>query len=106
MPITRVLMLAVPDAAAQDKVIATFKGFAETALKDGKPYILAARAAKGELLRDTTNGGWNTVASLTFASQADADYFSNEDPVNKAFREQAQASGRTGGLIAMQSSFD
>ncbi|KAI1260306.1 hypothetical protein F5Y18DRAFT_259992 [Xylariaceae sp. FL1019] len=104
MPVTRVLVIAVPDAAAQDNVITTFKGLKETALKDGKPYLLHARAAKGEVLRDSTNGSFNTIASLTFESQADADYFSNEDPVNKTFREEAQ--GRTSGLIAIQAHFD
>ncbi|KAI8631887.1 hypothetical protein F5Y19DRAFT_422433 [Xylariaceae sp. FL1651] len=104
MTVTRIFVFAIADPAAQEEAIKTFNGFKDNCKKDGATYIVAAHAAKCDILRDTTGSTkWTVFASLTFANQADADYWGNEDPHNQEVKKKGEST--TSGFFAIQASF-
>ncbi|KAH8652254.1 hypothetical protein BX600DRAFT_516312 [Xylariales sp. PMI_506] len=88
-PITRIALLAIPDAEKQEAVVKTFGSFATECKKDGKPYLVQSHAAKCSVLADKSGASvaWTIVASITFANQEDMDYYHNEDPIYKTIVE-------------------
>ncbi|KAI0550603.1 hypothetical protein F4679DRAFT_583277 [Xylaria curta] len=104
MTVARIGFASLPDAALQEKAIQIFSDSKNTRLKDGKPYIIESRAAKCRSIRDTTGANnWNVIVWFTFASEADAEYYQNEDPVSKEMIKQGDSEGV--GFIAVLAEF-
>lgn len=61
-PITRVVLFKIASPANQQKLMEYYRPLAATATKDGKPYILSARA--GPTFEDQRSRGF-TVAAIT-----------------------------------------
>ncbi|KAI1169863.1 hypothetical protein F4777DRAFT_584486 [Nemania sp. FL0916] len=104
MTLTRIFTFAIPDAAAQDVAVSTFNGFKDACKKNGASYIIATHATKVKVLKDTTGGAaWTVYASITFASEDDANYFAHEDPVNQEVK--AKNKDMSAGFCVVQGSF-
>ncbi|KAI0439851.1 hypothetical protein F4803DRAFT_22388 [Xylaria telfairii] len=105
MTITRVGFASIPDPTLQEQAIKIFSDSKNTRLKDGKPYIIESRAAKCRSIRDTTGtDNWNVIVWFTFDSEADAEYYQNEDPVSKEMIKQGDSEGID--FIAVLAKFD
>jgi hypothetical protein len=61
-PKTRVVLFKIASPSDQEKLFAYYRPLAATATKDGKPYILSARA--GPTFEDQRRQGF-TVAAVT-----------------------------------------
>ncbi|BCS20645.1 Dabb family protein [Aspergillus puulaauensis] len=83
-PIERITLFNIPDEAARDRVLEQYKILAKTAVKDGKPYILAAAA--GPSFPDPRNKGFNLSVKTTFASLEDMKYYDTECEAHKALK--------------------
>ncbi|KAI1339681.1 hypothetical protein F5Y15DRAFT_415600 [Xylariaceae sp. FL0016] len=104
MPVTRISLIAVPDPAKQDEAVSLFSDFINTCKKDGKPYLVASKASKCEVLIDKPGSQkWTVATEVTFANQADADYYQNEDPVYLAML--GRGGGESEGFIAVKADF-
>jgi len=73
--VERVTLFKIPKAEDRAKLMAEYKVLCETAVKDGKPYIL--QLAGGEAADEARAQGWNMVSKTTFASKEDMDYYDN-----------------------------
>ncbi|RDW81091.1 Dabb family protein [Aspergillus mulundensis] len=83
-PIERITLFNIPDEAARDRVLEQYKILAKTAVKDGKPYIVAAAA--GVSYPDPRNKGYNLSVKTTFASLEDMKYYDTECGAHKALK--------------------
>ncbi|KAI1753938.1 hypothetical protein F4782DRAFT_528868 [Xylaria castorea] len=104
MTVARIGFASLPDAASQEKAIKIFSSSKDSRLKDGKPYIIQSLAAKCRSIRDITGANnWNVIVWFTFASEADAEYYQNEDPISKEMIKQGDSEGV--GFIAVLAEF-
>ncbi|KAL4909063.1 hypothetical protein BDW74DRAFT_174278 [Aspergillus multicolor] len=83
-PIERITLFNIPDEAARDRVLEQYKILAKTAVKDGKPYIVAAAA--GASYPDPRNKGYNLSVKTTFTSLEDMKYYDTECEAHKALK--------------------
>ncbi|KAL4780733.1 hypothetical protein BJX76DRAFT_350737 [Aspergillus varians] len=83
-PIERITLFNIPDEAGRDRVLEQYKILVKTAVKDGKPYILAAAA--GPSFPDPRNRGFNLSVKMTFASLEDMKYYDTECEAHKALK--------------------
>ncbi|KAJ5101647.1 hypothetical protein NUU61_003869 [Penicillium alfredii] len=83
-PIERITLFKIPNEADRDRVLEQYKVMAKTAVKDGKPYILAAAA--GASFPDPRNKGYNLSVKTTFTSLEDMKYYDSECEAHKALK--------------------
>ncbi|RMJ28123.1 hypothetical protein PHISP_00977 [Aspergillus sp. HF37] len=83
-PIERITLFNIPSEADQNRVLEQYKVLAQTARKDGKPYIL--NAAVGRSVDDPRNKGFNISVKTTFASMEDMQYYDTECEAHKALK--------------------
>ncbi|EKV04895.1 Dimeric alpha-beta barrel [Penicillium digitatum] len=83
-PIERITLFKIPNEADRDRVLEQYKVLAKTAIKDGKPYILAA--AVGASIPDPRNQGYNLSVKTTFASMDDMKFYDSECEAHKALK--------------------
>ncbi|KAL4919978.1 hypothetical protein BDW62DRAFT_199388 [Aspergillus aurantiobrunneus] len=83
-PIERITLFNIPNDAARDRVLEQYKILTKTAVKDGKPYILAAAA--GPSFPDPRNKGFNVSVKMTFASLQDMKYYDTECEAHRALK--------------------
>ncbi|KAI1424150.1 hypothetical protein F5Y12DRAFT_463561 [Xylaria sp. FL1777] len=104
MTLSRIFTFAIADEAGQDQAIATFNGLKDSCKKDGAPYIVTTHASKVKVLKDTSGGAnWTVFASITFQSEADADYFAHQDPVNQEVKNKNK--GISSSFCVLQGTF-
>ncbi|ORY67442.1 uncharacterized protein BCR38DRAFT_337900 [Pseudomassariella vexata] len=115
-PITRVALIAISDPAKQEAAVKHFSSFATECKKasnmifasppnDGAPYLITSKASKCTVVADKPGSSpWTVVATLTFANEADMEYFHNEDPVYKEIVTH-MTEGFDGGIIAVSAEF-
>ncbi|KAJ4348065.1 uncharacterized protein N0V89_009437 [Didymosphaeria variabile] len=72
-PITRVVLFKIPSSTDQEKLFSYYRPLAATATKDGKPYILSARA--GPTYDDQRRQGYTVAAVTEFKDEADMKYY-------------------------------
>ncbi|PSK48648.1 hypothetical protein B9Z65_59 [Elsinoe australis] len=87
--VDRVTMFKIPDSKAQEEILSKYKSLRADALKDGKPYIVSAKAGYTE--NDPRNQGFNIVANTTFASMADFEFYDKDCEAHKVIREFAKS---------------
>ncbi|PTU24294.1 hypothetical protein P175DRAFT_0489419 [Aspergillus ochraceoroseus IBT 24754] len=83
-PIERITLFKISDEAGRIRLLEQYKVLAKTAVKDGKPYILAA--AVGTSYPDPRNKGFNVSVKTTFASLEDMKYYDEECEAHKALK--------------------
>ncbi|GKT50705.1 uncharacterized protein ColSpa_10886 [Colletotrichum spaethianum] len=106
MPITRVGLIALADGAKQDEAVTRFSNFATDCKKeDGQTYIVASKASKCKVLTDVPGSQpWSVVYEITFANEADMEYYQTKDPIYQELMKQA-AEGKATGFIAVSAEF-
>ncbi|CCF46060.1 hypothetical protein CH063_03773 [Colletotrichum higginsianum] len=106
MAITRIGLIALADDVKQDEAVARFSNFANECKKeDGQTYIVASKASKCKVLTDVPGSqSWSVVYEITFASEADMEYYQTKDAVYKELMKQA-AEGKATGFIAVSAEF-
>ncbi|KAF4548712.1 Hypothetical protein D9617_26g079270 [Elsinoe fawcettii] len=72
----RVTLFKIPDQKAQEELLGKYKQLQSKAVKDGKPYIIAAKAGRTE--EDQRNQGYTIVAQTTFSSKEDFEYYDKQ----------------------------
>ncbi|OAG10808.1 uncharacterized protein CC84DRAFT_1161658 [Paraphaeosphaeria sporulosa] len=72
-PITRVVLFKIASPADQAKLFEYYRPLAATATKDGKPYILSARA--GPTFEDQRRQGFTVAAVTEFKNEEDMKYY-------------------------------
>ncbi|TQN71265.1 hypothetical protein CSHISOI_04233 [Colletotrichum shisoi] len=106
MAITRIGLIALADDVKQDEAVARFSNFANECKKeDGQTYIVASKASKCNVLTDVPGSqSWSVVYEITFANEADMEYYQTKDAVYKELMKQA-AEGKATGFIAVSAEF-
>ncbi|KAF2744046.1 hypothetical protein M011DRAFT_203571 [Sporormia fimetaria CBS 119925] len=74
--IRRITIFKIPEAAHVKEACDAFTALSQSALKEGKPYILESHATAAH--EDPRSQGFNFVAHLLFASKEDMDFYDNE----------------------------
>ncbi|KAH7028998.1 uncharacterized protein B0I36DRAFT_363602 [Microdochium trichocladiopsis] len=107
MPITRIGLVAVPDESKQELAIKGFADLASLCKKpDGSTYIISSKAGKANVLvSQPPSAAWTVVTEITFASQADLDYYQNEDPVYQAVLKQNAEEKLATGILGITTEF-
>ncbi|KAK1978408.1 hypothetical protein LZ30DRAFT_784180 [Colletotrichum cereale] len=101
MAITRIGLIALADDFKQDEAIARFSDFANDCKKDGQTYIIASKASKCKVLTDVPGSQpWSVVYEITFANEADMEYYQTKDPIYQELMKQA-AEGKATGFVAV-----
>ncbi|KAK1596801.1 uncharacterized protein LY79DRAFT_31403 [Colletotrichum navitas] len=102
MTITRVGLIALADDVKRDEAITRFSNFANDCKKeDGQTYIVASKASKCQVLTDVPGSQpWTVVYEITFANEADMEYYQTKDPIYQELMRQA-AEGKATGFIAV-----
>ncbi|KAK2047913.1 hypothetical protein LZ31DRAFT_539391 [Colletotrichum somersetense] len=102
MAITRLGLIALADEVKQDEAVARFSNFAIDCKKeDGQKYIVASKASKCKVLTDVPGSQpWTVVYEITFANEADMEYYQTKDPIYQELMKQA-AEGKATGFIAV-----
>ncbi|EXF82781.1 hypothetical protein CFIO01_12455 [Colletotrichum fioriniae PJ7] len=93
MAITRIGLIALADGPAQDEA------------EDGSTYLVASKASKCKVLTDVPGSqAWSVVYEITFANEADMEYYQTKDPIYQELMKQA-AEGKATGFIAVSAEF-
>ncbi|KFY89443.1 hypothetical protein V500_05682 [Pseudogymnoascus sp. VKM F-4518 (FW-2643)] len=77
-------MFKIPKEEDRERALNQYKILRKTAVKDGKPYILACEA--GHAGQEPRAQGWTLAVKSTFASKGDMDYYDNECEAHKALK--------------------
>ncbi|KAJ0151315.1 hypothetical protein CTA2_348 [Colletotrichum tanaceti] len=73
--------------------------------EDGQTYIVASKASKCKVLTDVPGShSWSVVYEITFANEADMEYFQTKDVVYKELMKQA-AEGKATAFIVVSAEF-
>lgn len=87
--IERITMFKIPNEQDRLRALEQYKVLKTTAVKDGKPYILAAEA--GHAGDEPRAQGWNLAVKSTFASKADMDYYDSQCQAHKDLKKVTNA---------------
>ncbi|KAL0937673.1 stress responsive A/B barrel domain-containing protein [Colletotrichum truncatum] len=105
MAISRIGFIALADAAKQEEAVTRFNNFVNECKKDGQTYIVASKASKCKVLTDVPGSQpWSVVYEITFANEADMEYYQTKDPIYQELMKQA-AEGKATGFIAVSAEF-
>ncbi|KAM5349626.1 hypothetical protein ACJ41O_006131 [Fusarium nematophilum] len=74
--VTRVTLFKIPSEEDQQRLLDLYKTLLQKAVKDGKPYIVSAKAGKAK--PDQRAQGFNVVAVSVFSSLEDFNYYDTE----------------------------
>ncbi|KAK4939252.1 hypothetical protein LTR10_020449 [Elasticomyces elasticus] len=75
-PVYRLTLFKIPDEGNQDKLLELYRTMPQDALKDGKPYIVSAKA--GKTVDDSRNQGYTIAVVTHFASMEDFKYYDTQ----------------------------
>jgi len=95
--IIRVTLFKVPSKESQEKIAENYKVLSETAVKDGKPYILSLHA--GPLFEDHRSAGFTFASKSEFASVADMKYYDDECEAHKVLKAKGTKLGIEGVMM-------
>ncbi|KAK1656070.1 hypothetical protein BDP81DRAFT_414105 [Colletotrichum phormii] len=106
MAITRIGLIALADGPQQDEAVKRFSNFVNDCKKeDGSTYLVASKASKCKVLTDVPGSqAWSVVYEITFANDADMEYYQTKDPIYQELMKQA-AEGKATGFIAVSAEF-
>ncbi|KAG8624580.1 hypothetical protein KVT40_007647 [Elsinoe batatas] len=86
--VNRVTLFKVPDPRAQEELLSKYKQLQSKAVKDGKPYIISAKAGRTE--EDQRNQGYTIVARTTFANQEGFEFYDKHCKAHGEIKEYAK----------------
>ncbi|WPH03243.1 Hypothetical protein R9X50_00612000 [Acrodontium crateriforme] len=86
-PIERVTMFKIAKKEDREKVLEAYKKVKQTAVKDGKPYILSCEA--GHAADEARAQGWTLACKTTFASLQDMEYYDTQCEAHKMLKQVA-----------------
>ncbi|KAF2218224.1 hypothetical protein BDZ85DRAFT_117009 [Elsinoe ampelina] len=86
--INRVTLFKISDQKAQEELLSKYKQLQSKAVKDGKPYIISAKAGRTE--EDQRNQGYTIVAQTTFADKEGFEFYDKHCEAHAEIREYAK----------------
>ncbi|GAB7363805.1 hypothetical protein MBLNU230_g4372t1 [Neophaeotheca triangularis] len=88
MPIQRITCFKVPDKANIQPILDAYKVVASSNEKDGKAYIISCTA--GQTFDDPRRQGYDIVATTTFHSLADMQWYDTDCPAHQQVKAAAK----------------
>ncbi|KAJ9656239.1 hypothetical protein H2198_005090 [Neophaeococcomyces mojaviensis] len=84
--IKRITLFKVPKEEDIDRLLAQYEVLRQTAVKDGKPYIISNEAGRTLNASEPRAQGYTICVQSTFASMEDVNYYDKECEAHKKLR--------------------